>query len=473
MHGASNCSQLWLNHSSSSVFFAIALLRGNPTSDTEPFHIHCFKEMLAVSRLATIMISMVPLLVSVTWSAEISESQHESFRTSCTVEDGSVSLLQRRAHHAKPAEYYYKEREHQSAHRGHSGLEEHHYQADERYSRLADQHSKHGEHRLAHRQHHHGLEERHSEPDESYSRFADHHSKHGEHHSMHRNVHSGLEEYSQPDERYSRLADHHSESGEHRVTHRQHHSRREQPHSDPDESYSRSAEQHSKHEHPDHRSKHGRHHSHRNGHSNNGTGTSQHHWAADEIAEGVFSAASVSAGSAAVLTGLAPPGLSFTELAAHEIEFELGAGANRDKLPRKSKLTLALLESFFLPAMLGVDRCYLGQPCIGVIKGITLGGFGIWYFIDYLIIAYNSLMKEEYVNVFGLNAWFGPSELQSAFYCTVFFLLLKLILMVFGGRWGGKQVPGDQPLAAPVFRSPNQQIPVHNLTSNQSGNGQQ
>lgn len=52
---------------------------------------------------------------------------------------------------------------------------------------------------------------------------------------------------------------------------------------------------------------------------------------------------------------------------------------------RRSYAT-ALLLSFFL-GYLGVDRFYLGQTGLGVAKLLTLGGCGIWAFIDFILIA--------------------------------------------------------------------------------------
>ena len=50
------------------------------------------------------------------------------------------------------------------------------------------------------------------------------------------------------------------------------------------------------------------------------------------------------------------------------------------QLSPKSKSTLILL-SWFL-GYFGVDRFYMGQTGLGVLKLITLGGFGIWALID-------------------------------------------------------------------------------------------
>ncbi|MDO4564571.1 MAG: TM2 domain-containing protein [Clostridia bacterium] len=55
----------------------------------------------------------------------------------------------------------------------------------------------------------------------------------------------------------------------------------------------------------------------------------------------------------------------------------------------KNKST-ALILSIIL-GELGVDRFYLGYTGLGVLKLITLGGFGIWWIIDIIKIATDKL----------------------------------------------------------------------------------
>ncbi len=55
---------------------------------------------------------------------------------------------------------------------------------------------------------------------------------------------------------------------------------------------------------------------------------------------------------------------------------------------REWQRQLTILIISFLAGYFGLDRFYRGQIALGVIKLITMGGFGIWYLVDVAIAAY-------------------------------------------------------------------------------------
>merc|ERR1719453_2254856 len=116
---------------------------------------------------------------------------------------------------------------------------------------------------------------------------------------------------------------------------------------------------------------------------------------------------------------------SLVEILRNEVIFEVSA--HQGPLPTKNKLVLALLEGFTITACLGIDRCYMGQCCLGVLKGVTLGGLGIWTLIDYIIFTVNSLKSEPAIHSIGFVAKWEPDSVHSAFVCSILFLAFKCI----------------------------------------------
>ena len=60
----------------------------------------------------------------------------------------------------------------------------------------------------------------------------------------------------------------------------------------------------------------------------------------------------------------------------------------------KRSYVVALVLSIFVGA-LGIDRFYMGLIGTGILKLVTFGGFGVWYIIDIVLIATNSLKDAD------------------------------------------------------------------------------
>lgn len=54
---------------------------------------------------------------------------------------------------------------------------------------------------------------------------------------------------------------------------------------------------------------------------------------------------------------------------------------------KKDKNWIAALLLSILVGSLGIDRFYMGYIGLGILKLITLGGFGIWWLIDLILVA--------------------------------------------------------------------------------------
>ena len=60
----------------------------------------------------------------------------------------------------------------------------------------------------------------------------------------------------------------------------------------------------------------------------------------------------------------------------------------------KSRILLEFLSAFPLTGMLGMDRIYMGQVGLGLLKLLTFGGLGVWYIVDMLIQTIEGIMRK-------------------------------------------------------------------------------
>ena len=83
-----------------------------------------------------------------------------------------------------------------------------------------------------------------------------------------------------------------------------------------------------------------------------------------------------------------------------------------------------------LVGFLGIDRFYLGCIVSGVFKLLTLGGLGIWAFIDHIILLAGGKLCEGYKYVPG--PWEGTQNLVLGILSLVLTFVLPLILYAVG-----------------------------------------
>ena len=98
----------------------------------------------------------------------------------------------------------------------------------------------------------------------------------------------------------------------------------------------------------------------------------------------------------------------------------------------KSKTVLLFLSYLF--GFFGADRMYLGCYGTGIVKLLTFGGLGIWYFIDLLLITLNAFEKKTSISICSNYIW-ENSSIDQAYYVSVAIIGLFIIKLLFGSLW--------------------------------------
>uniref|UniRef100_A0A7S0ZWS8 TM2 domain-containing protein n=1 Tax=Noctiluca scintillans TaxID=2966 RepID=A0A7S0ZWS8_NOCSC len=119
-----------------------------------------------------------------------------------------------------------------------------------------------------------------------------------------------------------------------------------------------------------------------------------------------------------------------------------------------SKVALLILELLGLGCC-GVDRCYAGSYMLGIVKGCTFGGLGLWALMDIALVFAVCWNEEELtLTVLGWNVTFSENGLHTAnilaLACAIAFSLLFWVgtLKIFEGgidpMWKSVEKADDQ-----------------------------
>jgi len=142
-----------------------------------------------------------------------------------------------------------------------------------------------------------------------------------------------------------------------------------------------------------------------------------------------------------------------------------------------SKLVLIIIEALVVPAVLGCDRCYMGNSN-GWIKGLTLGGLGVWFAVDYMCVMMNGITGDDampalfasdgtwidnnfFVWLVSIIASFGEFILPIAG-IAVFCVTLgsKWIRQKMNGEAGGSTAANPEPYAKLEEEKPKDEAPT-------------
>lgn len=111
-----------------------------------------------------------------------------------------------------------------------------------------------------------------------------------------------------------------------------------------------------------------------------------------------------------------------------ELEYELDFERTADMV--RDKRWLALIEGLGF-GFCGVDRCFLGQRALGIVKGLTLGGLFVWFAIDYIFVFVSCFTKADEINDIGFNASFTSGTVEPAFWIFIACFCFKCSVAVY------------------------------------------
>lgn len=140
---------------------------------------------------------------------------------------------------------------------------------------------------------------------------------------------------------------------------------------------------------------------------------------------------------------------SLAQEAERQLEYELHfanptapngtAGAVLPGVMKVNKLILVILSAFL--GCCGCDRCFLGAGLMGILKGLSCGGCGVLFAIDWLLIMVSALSRDTFINEFGMSAEFEEGSIQGAFIASIILVLLQVIGWYVRGQIAAMMTP--------------------------------